>query len=513
MKSNIFFAVKFLLFSIIIIGAILYSIYYFSQFLLIDKESKSNIDEGIYILTKLSYDYEALLKDKEKLLQSEREKLLLDRKESRTYLEKLEIEKKLKEIENQRKQLNQEFEQTKKEKMDIEENLKTARETSNITNEQFNDLNKRYQDLQTDKESSKKYWDDYMNELKNIMLEHYKFNIKKKDEIDKGFQVNNGKEIVIKEYSSFFNIIAEKDKQIKDLSRNSSKEISDIQKELASLKNKAKSLETNIDESKASSEFYINFHREYSQTINDFNRVLEYFKNANELIKNNKEINARDEFKKAIDVFNEIRISFQKIKEIEKKMQNNTAAELYNKVNLNLKNKKYDAAYQLLTEIISKNPYSDYIDRASSDLLKISNSISDNERTEIANRYASDMLRNAEALEKQKKYQEAIDICHKLIIDYPYSNYVGNAIVLSKGINEELKKNNIEAYNNELKLKFEEDYKKYIEFSNKQDYEKARKYYFAALNNSLNYLTNDTINNFKIFEDKYIELIIKNSQQ
>lgn len=487
----------------------IYSIYYFSQFLLIDKESKSKVDDGLYILTKLSYDYEILLKDKEKLLQSERERLLLDKKESRTYQEKLEIERKLKEIENQRRELNLEFEQTKKEKMDIEENLKTIRETSNITSEQFNDLNKKYQDLMKDNENSKKYWMEYINQIKKIMLDHYKFNIKKKDEIEKGFTVNNGRELMLKEYSDFYNIISEKDKQIKELTRNSSKNLSDLQKEIARLETKAKSLETNIDESKTSIEFYRNFHREYSQTINDFNRIIEYFKNANDLIKSNKHINAKDEFKKAIDVFNEIKISFQKINEIEKKMQNDNAKEIYDRANISIKNKKYEEAYGLMSQLIRENPLSDYTDKALSDLLKISNSISDKDRTEIANKYAVQLLKNAESLEKQKKYKEAIDICYKLIIDYPYSNYVNNAIETSKSINEQMIKNSIDDYNNNLKSKFEEDYKKYLEYSNRQDYEKARKYYFAALNNTFNYLTNDTINNFKLLEDKYIELIIK----
>ena len=83
------------------------------------------------------------------------------------------------------------------------------------------------------------------------------------------------------------------------------------------------------------------------------------------------------------------------------------------------------------------------------------------------------------------------------------------AIEESKIISNILKEEGFKDYDQVLKSKFENDYKKYRYYYEKGDIENARISYFEALRKAFNIYTNNSISDFKLVEDQYIETLLE----
>jgi len=525
--SRIAFFILKLILIIAICFVIFISISLVSTRLLIDKKPKSNIDEGKYILNKIADAYEKFLREREQNLEKERLILLEKQDQSLTEIEKREIELKLREIEKEKRKLDNEFEKTIEERKNIEESLKNLEKNLVSSNEEIARLNKKYLNLTVEKESMEEYWKNYVEALKEAIRESYKFKPKKLAEIDDGFADNNGKNFIINAFKEFYSIVNEKDTRVEDVTKQKDneiqniinekdliikekdKEIDKISNDINSMIDENKKLKDLLDKSEISSDFYINFYKEYSNIIEKFDSLTKHYKNAESLYNNKDYDRAGKEYLSVLNEFNEINDSYLKIIEIQKASQNIRGKELYDDAMKNLSNKKYDDAYNTLITLLKEAPASDYTPKALDSLINISNNISNADKIEIENKNAKILIDEGDKLFKNQEYNQAISSYNKAILNYPNSSYTDIALTKTNQIYELINNQSKEIYMKELKEKFQADYDNYVKYQKRGDIEKARKYYFNALQKAFDLYTNNSISEFKEFEDKYIETLIK----
>ena len=126
---------------------------------------------------------------------------------------------------------------------------------------------------------------------------------------------------------------------------------------------------------------------------------------------------------------------------------------------------------------------------------------------------AQQLMKQAEKLEQKDNLKGAVENYQKIIREYPYSDYTTTALDKSIELNNQIVSNRFRDYDKEIKDYFSINYKTFEEYYKKGDLEKARNYYFETLNTVLGNYTNNTVLNFKQFEDRYIELLLKNYER
>ncbi len=503
-----------------ICGIIFLIVLMLSSKFLEDKKAKSKINQGKYILNRLVIGYEKILLQKKEELEKERKNLISQRNSATNKTEKKAIERKLREIELQRRNINTKYEENEKQKKEIQASLKGMKENLIASGQEITRLNQKYLDLSVKKEASDKYWENYVNSIKSGMEKIYSKDLIKLAEIKKEFVTDNARKYIPIELKKILNIISKKDNQIVSIKKELNNEIKGIKKKLnKEIKDTNKELNKKIKKNNElnnlveKSENAVDFQKKHLITINKFTKISTHYKKAQILYKQKRHEQSAKEYLKVSQEFDEIKTANKMLKEIEMKEQNNKALSLYNKALVSMKSKKYDTAFTQLSTVIKETPASNYTNQALSDLLKIANSLSIQDKISIANKTAKKLYNKAESLKKSRNHDEAIKYYNQIITDYPYSDYIRKAFDGIKNAEIILKKKDFEQYDDKIKKKFMPEYEKYSKYYEKGDIENARKYYFEALRMAFDIYTNNSITEFKEVEDKYIELLLKYSRE
>lgn len=497
MKENKFLKIFFLILKILLpiggLALIFFLVLMSSLKLLEDKKTESQIDEGKYILSKLADEYEKILLANKSDLDKERITLLALRNKA-TEEERRKIERQLRAIEKQRTNINTKYEENVKEKMEIEASLKSIQENLMSSGQEITKLNKKVLDLSVANESLKEYWGNYKAYIKDYLANAYRRNKDKLGKIDKGFVKNNGKEYIVNEIKGLFGTISTKNINIKEINNNLVKE-----------KKKVSELERTLDRADEA----LAFQRKHSKTVNQFAKLVDSYRKGEGYYRQRRYEQANSEYNKVIDTFDEVKTSSEKIDQIYKIKINSQAFGLYKKAKASINSKKYDSAFSQLSLVITEAPESDYTSKALSDLLKIGSSLSDRDKISIANKTASELYKKAETLKNKGSYDEAMGYYTQIITDYPYSDYVRPAFNGNEKIRQIFKDQQLEKYNKMVREKFAPNYERFVEANKIGDIENARVHYFEGLRNAFNTYSKNSINEFKEFEDKYIEKLLE----
>lgn len=477
-------------------------IIYIPQKLLEDKTPKTKIDEGKYILNVLAEEYEKLLSARRELLRIETERLLSEKGITRTLMEKREIERKLQEIENQRRILNQEYNNTLNERKEIENTVSNLQKDLESSGRQIILLNEKNLNLTIEKEKQESYWGKFISDIKDFLKTKYSDNPRKLNEIENGFASDNGREYIFNEMDNLNNSIIRLQNQVK-LQRENINSLKtadfDTSKENKELQNKIKEYE----------ELLGNYEK-YTDAIKSFDKINYHYELANKYFKNKSYTNSANEYKKVISEINQINESYNNLLKIQKELDNTKAADLYDKALNNIKNKRYNFALTQLQTIIRDIPNSDYTKNALRSILGITNQLTDKDKIMAHNDGARALIAQGDNKFRNKDYEGALNLYYDVILDFQYSIYTDQAVKKIINSNQMILQNKINNFGVELKDKFLTDYKLYDEYYKKGYYEKARNYYFSVLNKIFGEYSNNTIIDFKRFEDKYIELLIDN---
>ena len=108
--------------------------------LLEDKSPKSNVDDGKYILNRLTEDYEDLLAQKRAALDKETQFLLTEKGITQTIAEKNEIQRKLNDIQKEKTALNEEYKKNLIQREQIESTLLGLREEMQSSNQEMSEV-------------------------------------------------------------------------------------------------------------------------------------------------------------------------------------------------------------------------------------------------------------------------------------------------------------------------------------------------------------------------------------
>ena len=280
----------------------------------------------------------------------------------------------------------------------------------------------------------------------------------------------------------------------------------------ANLKNKmntdvffVETIKSLIDKSKNN----IMSNRDLSNIIDRFRSINASYQRAENLYNTGNLSKSLPEYENVLKGFDEVNNSYNKIIDINKISQNIKAEDYYNKAKDNMKNEKFDVALTLLSSVIREAPESDYANLALNDIISISNNLSLNSRINKDNEKAAGLMDDAEKLKTASNYQDALNLFENVIALYPFSSYTKKALDNIKNIYEINSSRNLGSKDAEIKSNFSESYKKFQDYYNKNDMENARKYYFEALKKAFDIYTDNSISNFKIAEDKYIEELVK----
>lgn len=249
------------------------------------------------------------------------------------------------------------------------------------------------------------------------------------------------------------------------------------------------------------------YSKEFVSIVNKFKRVTEYYKNAENYYAQKNWQKANDEYSKVLEEFDEINFSYNRLKEIEKQIQNLRAAENYNRAIDSMKNNRYQIALTQFTNIIRETPLSDYTLLAVNSVIELTNKLLPENIIAEANKEAKIIFDMANKSYESKKYDDALALYDSIITRYPMSEYVKKAYSNIISINNMKNKGDIGLFENKLRENFRKDYEKFVELYKKGNFRSARDYYFTALNNAFSNYTNDSIVNFKKEEDKYISTL------
>jgi hypothetical protein len=491
-------------------------IYFVSSRLILDKKAKYTIDEGKYILNRMAEEYEKFLKEKEKTLTIEKEKLIIMQVQAKTLEERRQIEERLRQIALERNNLSYQYTKNERERKEMEANLISMKENLSLSTEEISRLNKKYNELSVEKNNIEQYWNNYINELKRVFKEKYKFDLVKLQEIEKSFNNNNGKNFIINEFGELYRVATQKDNRVELITREKDTLIREKQTQINSLVDELdkKNLENEklkkmLKSGQVDKDFYLKFHNDYSEIIDNFNKLKTLFANAEKLYNDKNYKRASDEYIKVLNVFNEINQSYKKVRELTDSENESKANELYKKA-MDYKNKgDNESAYNALFELVKNYPGNKYFDDSVNQLLKISDSFSDKDKISVANKSALDLYDKAVVSLKNNKTEDAEELLYKIITDYPVSDYTKKALEKIKEINKVYLAKSKEYYDKELSAKFKTDYDKFKRYYSKNNLEKARFYYFSALKTAFDIYSYNSIDEFKKFEDQYIEMLVK----
>ncbi|HOF00411.1 MAG TPA: hypothetical protein PK385_09820 [Spirochaetota bacterium] len=252
------------------------------------------------------------------------------------------------------------------------------------------------------------------------------------------------------------------------------------------------------------------FNKEYVELINKFKQINEYYKNAETFYSQRNWSRSSEEYDKVIAQINEVNSSYKRIKEIDKHIQNIKAANYYNSAVEYMKSGNYDLALNNFGNVIKETPMSDYTSQSVDSIFALSNTLlankdkSEIEKINSANVGAKVLFDGGVRHLQNKRFDQAADSFSEVILKYPISDYAKQShtnLVLS--LQNKYKEEENKIYAN-LKSKFSDNYEKYKKLNDEGKFREARGYYFAALNSAFGIYTNETVEEFKRFEDRYI---------
>ena len=331
-----------------------------------------------------------------------------------------------------------------------------------------------------------------------FFTEKYEDNPAKKAEIEEVFTKDYGKYYIIGQLTNL-------DNQIKDQLNNLAQD-KDKQNELLTDKSK---LETRLKEYEKTIDYY----NQYADVVNKFKNIQVYFNSANASFKIKNFTKSAEDFKKVINELDEVRTSYENLAISEKSIQNETAKKYLDKGIAYIKLKNYNNAIENFTTIIKETPDSDYTKDALDNIFKITNQLNDQQKIDKENFIAKGLIEKANFYLNAKNYKEAQNIYYSIITQHPLSSYLKEAADKSFEIRDTLHQMSLNNFTKDIQEKFTVDYNKFEDYNKKGDIEKARNYYFESLNKTFGDYSNNTINKFKQFEDKYIEILINNYTQ
>jgi len=243
--------------------------------------------------------------------------------------------------------------------------------------------------------------------------------------------------------------------------------------------------------------------------LDKFEKLTSYYKKAEIYYNEKKFSQSGKEYEKVLVEFKEINSSYEKLLEIKKREQNETALKYYTSALKKIDQKEYESALDDLKNIIKVTPLSNYTNQALNQIVLLSGSLNKSEQIDKQNEKAKILYDNAEKLKNSGDYNNALLFYHKIITEYPQSDYTIKAIEESKIISNILKNESLKDYEQILKSKFEKDYNRYRYYYEKGDIENARIFYFEALRKAFDIYTGNTISDFKLAEDQYIETLLE----
>ncbi|HPP04274.1 MAG TPA: hypothetical protein PK351_05555 [Spirochaetota bacterium] len=246
------------------------------------------------------------------------------------------------------------------------------------------------------------------------------------------------------------------------------------------------------------------YNKEFVNIVNKFKRITEFYKNAENYYTQKDFKKSSEEYTKVLSEFDEVNFSYNRLKEIEKQIQNLRALDSYNKAIDSMKNNRYGMAISQFISVVRENPSSDYALVALNSIAELTSKLLPENIIAEANRNAKPIFDMANKSYEEKKYDEAIALYDSIIAKYPMSDYIKQAYTNIVAINNIKSKGDAGIFENRLRENFRKEYQKFVEAYKKGNFNEAREYYFSALNNAFASYTDDSIINFKKEEDKYI---------
>ncbi|MBN1469876.1 MAG: hypothetical protein JW924_14200, partial [Fusobacteriaceae bacterium] len=243
MKINIKIIIKTLLLILaIFLIFFLIGIYNIKDRLLQDRKVDSNINEGDYILTRLTSNYEEYLKRKKKELETEKVNLFSEKTIQKSSIEKQRIAIRLSEIEKEKKVIEEEIKKNLEEKRGKEADLSILNKVYKAYEKVLFEKNEDYLKLFKEKEQLESYWRDYVNDIFVFFTEEYEKDLSKKAKIEDRFKIDNGKKYIFEEYDNLLKLSKLKVKE--------QEEFVDNKKEIIKIEEIAKSTEIKKETSK-----------------------------------------------------------------------------------------------------------------------------------------------------------------------------------------------------------------------------------------------------------------------
>jgi len=255
------------------------------------------------------------------------------------------------------------------------------------------------------------------------------------------------------------------------------------------------------------------YNKEFINIVNKFKRITEYYKNAENYYTKRDWGKANEEYSKVLVEFDEVNFSYNRLKEIEKQIQNLKALDTYNKAIDNMKNNRYELAISQFTSIVRETPLSDYASLAVNSLIELTNRLLPKNIIAEANKNAKPIFEMANKSYETKNYDEAIALYDSILTKYPMSDYVKQSYSNIVMINQIKSKGDAALFENKLRDNFRKEYSKFFELYKKGNFSEAREYYFKALNSAFANYTDDSIMNFKKEEDQYIATLTSSSDK
>jgi hypothetical protein len=250
------------------------------------------------------------------------------------------------------------------------------------------------------------------------------------------------------------------------------------------------------------------YDEELVKTMNKFKHITEYYKNA-EINFANKDYNKSSaDYVRVLNEIDEVNSSYNRMKILEKQIQNTRAVGYYNQALDDMKSAKYDLAMQELASVIRETPISDYANQALNDIVTLSGSLSASSKTAKSNEQAKALFTKAGDYAKNKLYKEALRSYQDVILNFPFSDFTADSLKNIMDIQSVTSRDETRQIDDRLRENFRSDYAKYVELSQKGNMREAREYYFSALKNAFNIYADNTIPDFKMAEDKYISSLL-----